>query len=288
LVRDIYQGSLGSEPTNLRVVNGTLFFVATRAINERTLWRSEGSEGGTTNIQNFSAGRSISDNDDLTVLDGTLFFVVRLGLNETELWRSDGTALGTSRVAPISSKPVYTPPTGLQAVGSTLFFSGWENGSGNELWQSDGTAEGTRLVQEIAPGAASADPTLIGLSSAGLLFAADSGTTGKELWLLPGPSPVARAAQSADRALVALNGSASQGEGLTYRWEQIEGPPIVLSSANAAQASFAPRAVGSYAFRLTISDSAGRSALTTVRLAVTQVADPPISELRLFLPLLRR
>jgi len=68
---------------------------------------------------------------------------------------------------------------------------------------------------------------------------------------------------------VTLNGSGSYdplGETLTYAWTQIAGPTVVISSANAAIASFPALAGQTYSFRLTVknTDNLQASATTTV------------------------
>jgi hypothetical protein len=68
---------------------------------------------------------------------------------------------------------------------------------------------------------------------------------------------------------ITLNGSGSydpDGGSLTYNWEQISGPSVTISNANAAVATFPASANQTYYFRLTVKDTAGlqASATTTV------------------------
>ena len=68
---------------------------------------------------------------------------------------------------------------------------------------------------------------------------------------------------------ITLNGSGSydpDGGTLTYSWQQISGPSVAISNANAAVATFPAAPNQTYYFRLTVKDSAGlqASATTTV------------------------
>ena len=77
--------------------------------------------------------------------------------------------------------------------------------------------------------------------------------------------------------LIALNGSASTGTGLTYLWEQTGGPAVTLSAANTALASFIfpflpGAALPVFNFRLTVTDTLGRT--STAGLLVTEARPP--------------
>lgn len=64
------------------------------------------------------------------------------------------------------------------------------------------------------------------------------------------------------------SGSYSQeGLPLTYAWQQIGGPSVALSGANAVKATFSAAAAQTYQFRVTVTDSLGASA--TARTTVT-------------------
>jgi hypothetical protein len=56
-------------------------------------------------------------------------------------------------------------------------------------------------------------------------------------------------------ALVTLDGSASTGPDLTFAWEQIGGPAVVLDGAGQARATFTAPAAGTLEFRLTVGGS---------------------------------
>ena len=70
---------------------------------------------------------------------------------------------------------------------------------------------------------------------------------------------------------VTLHGSGRSREGatFTYHWKQIEGPPVTLSDAHAAEPTFtAPAETCELVFRLTATDDQGATATDTVRVDV--------------------
>src|SRR6476619_5661997 len=96
---DRYPGPANSTPAQLTYVGGTLFFVAEDAEHGRELWRSDGTEGGTTLLRDFLPGSGSGGAAWLTPVNGTLFFVADDPVHrDDELWRSDGTEAGTQMV----------------------------------------------------------------------------------------------------------------------------------------------------------------------------------------------
>jgi len=89
---------------------------------------------------------------------------------------------------------------------------------------------------------------------------------------------------------VTLRATASDPDGhtpLTYAWTQTSGPAVTLQSGASATATFtAPAAEATLVFRLTVTDSRGKSATDTITIAVRQDMSGP-NRYRLFLPSLR-
>jgi len=80
---------------------------------------------------------------------------------------------------------------------------------------------------------------------------------------------------------VVLDGSGSvdqDGDPLEFQWTQIRGPEaVVLEGANSAIARFTARTVGSYEFRLLVSDGRVYSSPDAVTLSVVQGNQPPVA-----------
>lgn len=213
LVKDINPDVLvGSHPSGLTNVGGTLFFRANdRPIGAddgigRELWKSDGTEEGTTLVKDVFPGPGSSWSFELTDVGGTLFFrAVGPETSQTgfeQLWKSDGTAAGTVQVKGVDLEQGFSE---LTDVGGTLFFRAIEDGvSGSELWKSDGTKEGTTLVTDINPGPDGSAPS--GLTDVGgtLFFAAIDGPfeTGRELWKTVENQPPSCAAVTASPSVI--------------------------------------------------------------------------------------
>jgi ELWxxDGT repeat protein len=179
---------LGSSPSELTDVNGTLFFKGWNGVNGHELWKSDGTAAGTVMVKNILAevegAQLSSDPKDLTNVEGTLFFVANNGINGNELWKSDGTTAGTVMVKNIFPDGV-TPsskPSQLTNINGTLYFMADDGTNGYELWKSNGTAAGTVMVKDINPGAGGSYPNRMTELNGTLFFTAGDGVSGHELW----------------------------------------------------------------------------------------------------------
>jgi ELWxxDGT repeat protein len=193
LVKDIYPGvpageygagyPHSSDPANLTALDRTLFFAATDRSHGRELWRSNGTRGGTTQVEDIRAGHRASYPDHLTAAGGALFFTADDGSHGEELWRSGGGARSTALVRDIRTGDGGSAPYALTAVGGTLFFTAKDGVHGQELWKSNGTRAGTTLVKDIRP-CLRQDGRLSSLTRVGdlVFFSANDGVHGHELW----------------------------------------------------------------------------------------------------------
>ncbi len=208
LIRDIAEGTFtnsfgtypyGSDPRDLTVSNGTLFFSADDGVNGRELWKSDGTAAGTVLVKDVFTGSSpyyydgnyygdypnSSNPTQLTAANGMLFFAANNGTLGRELWKSDGTEAGTvlvKDIEPGGGDSLYGDNS-LVAANGKLFFAAETSTQGKELWSSDGTGTGTVLVRDIRPGTVGSltDAYLTELNGE-LFFAADDGVNGTELW----------------------------------------------------------------------------------------------------------
>ena len=97
LVKDINPGLIGSLATSsagnfeteLFNFNQTLIFRADDGTNGAELWRSDGTESGTTLIQDIKPGAEGSVPQLFTALDDVLFFRASDGTNGDELWKGE-------------------------------------------------------------------------------------------------------------------------------------------------------------------------------------------------------
>ncbi len=194
LVKDIAPGDFNTEygvyprssyPRDLTELNGVLFFTAFNIDDGEELWRSDGTEAGTTMVKDILPGSGDGTYDaGLVVFKGMLFFAAEDNDHGTELWRSDGTESGTVLVADISSGTPSSLPKSLTAANGILYFAAQDNNSGTELWQTDGSSEGTIQVADLFSGTRSSAPHELFDLNDTLLFAAEDSAVGVQLWTL--------------------------------------------------------------------------------------------------------
>jgi ELWxxDGT repeat protein len=180
LVKDIQSGG-NSQAYGYTVFNGYLYFAANDGTNGVELWRTNGTEAGTTLVKDIRSGANNSYPDYFTALNGYLYFRANDGVNGYELWRTDGTGAGTTLVKDIRSGANNSYPDYFTALGDYLYFQADDGTNGYELWRTDGSEAGTTLVENIRSGADSSEP--YGLVALGdyLYFQADDGTS-RGLW----------------------------------------------------------------------------------------------------------
>ena len=168
-----------SNPNNITNVNGISYFFAKEEQYYSALWKSDGTENGTSLVKDLFLSDNITALKDLTNMDNTLFFMALLD-GRWKLWKSDGTENGTIQVKDIILS--YQYDSALVAMDGVLFFTAGDTTNGSELWKSDGTEIGTVLVKDILLGNQSSNPkNLINVNGV-LFFTVDRGINGRELW----------------------------------------------------------------------------------------------------------
>ena len=174
MIKDIYPGSVTSNPSALTNVNGTLFFAAD-VTEGNELWKSDGTSGGTVIVKDIKPGTGGSDPYELTNVNGILFFSADNGTDGRSLWKSNGTAAGTTMVK-------SGLPGDRTNVNGTLFFVA-DDGTGTKgLWKSDGTAAGTVWIKTFNYGLVGFGPHDLTNVNGTLFFFFYGTSGGEELW----------------------------------------------------------------------------------------------------------
>jgi ELWxxDGT repeat protein len=193
-----------AEVEKLYVVGKTLYFRASDGKHGVELWKSDGTEKGTTLVKNINPAAPAPINtackrrkscvgsswvDDITVVGKTaagrrIYFTAIDGKHGLELWKSDGTEKGTKLIKSInpSSAREASDIGELVALRKRLYFRANDGKHGLELWKTDGTRSGTKLVKDINTGSADSDPDSLTAFKGRLLFSADDGVHGYEMW----------------------------------------------------------------------------------------------------------
>jgi ELWxxDGT repeat protein len=175
-----------------------LFFFADDGIHGMELWRSDGTETGTSLVKDIAPGAASSfvrivEGSEMTEYHGLLYFIADDGVHGAELWRSDGTAQGTFMVKDINPDGPASFPASLTVMFDRLYFSADDTAHGRELWSTDGTT--TAMVYDLNPGPSSSAPRdFIALQSS-IVFFATRGDVGRELWKLDAPPARHRASR---------------------------------------------------------------------------------------------
>ena len=190
LVKDIDTRTFfGSNPTFLTVLNGKLYFQATKADAQANsgaeLWTSDGTTAGTKLVSDLNPGAAGSVPSNLFAFNGALYFQASHPVLGTELWKHDPTTGITALFKDINTTALNASyPSNFVNVQGTMYFTANEGITGYELWQSDGTAVGTRRTSDIKFSTASSFPSSLVNSNGKLFFSADDGFSGFELWMI--------------------------------------------------------------------------------------------------------
>jgi len=191
MVADLWTGTSGTSglpnngfPSTLTAFNGQVYFSANPGSFIATLFKSDGTAGGTVQVRTAATVPNSAAN--LKVINGKLFFSASDTTNGTELWKSDGTSAGTVLVKNIRAGSSNSSPGPFFDYNGTAIFSA-NDGNGDELWKSDGTSAGTVKVKEINPiTSGSSFPSGFTLFNSLVYFQANDGTNGVELWSTDG------------------------------------------------------------------------------------------------------
>src|SRR6185369_5439422 len=139
LVRDIdtapLEGLSSSSPYGFVTVGDVTYFYAYTPTTGYELWRTDGTEAGTTLVKDLNPGTADWEVSCLVVADGLLYFTTQpmfggMGppeLREFVLWRSDGTALGTVPVKRIGGLRNSEEPCDIVASGGSVYFLVFRN-----------------------------------------------------------------------------------------------------------------------------------------------------------------
>lgn len=163
-----------------------LYFQGDDGENGGELWRSDGTERGTSMLLDMNPGKASSNLGWLTLAGDHFFFMAEDGVNGREIWVSDGTPEGTRMTRDINRGPRGCEPYRLYAIGNRLFFGALSDPMGEELWCSDGTESGTYMVRDIAPGKEHSEPYNRTALGSRLIFSANDHVHGFEPWITDG------------------------------------------------------------------------------------------------------
>jgi hypothetical protein len=155
----------GLFPLGLTVFNGEVLFEGNDASGDATLWVTDGTAAGTTEIGGL-ANSGVSGAfptglypSYLTVFNGEVLFAgedASLGSFKRGLWVTNGTAAGTREIGGLGSTGISGASSGglypsyLTVLNGEVLFGGYDASGDRSLWETNGTAVGTTEIGGLA------------------------------------------------------------------------------------------------------------------------------------------
>ena len=184
-------GSSYAQGSAIGIYNGEMFFPADDGTHGYELWKTDGTEGGTSLVKDIRSGASSSFDTfyySFVSLSNGCMFIADDGIHGFEPWFSDGTTGGT--VLPKDINPAgdsLDSFTTLNAYSGRAIFTATDGSHGAEPWISDGTVSGTTMIKDIYSGSSgSGADRYLSTYHGKLYFRANNGVHGKELWSTDG------------------------------------------------------------------------------------------------------
>ncbi len=133
IVSDIYNGKVGSHPSDFVIYQDELYFVASSSAGGREVWKTDGQ----TLEQAFEivVGAESSFPSHLTLHNDWLFFRATNVANGSEIFATNGTDI--ELVADVLPGPSSSNPNHLTSFNNKLWFSAKDANDGFELWEID-------------------------------------------------------------------------------------------------------------------------------------------------------
>ncbi|WP_164018366.1 ELWxxDGT repeat protein [Pyxidicoccus trucidator] len=173
------------------VTAGALAFFTNYSFEGDSLWRTDGTPGGTLRLRQVSLPSPGWRPRLLTALGSRVFFTGSTDWRHEELWTSDGTVNGTVRVTGLDAPDKSVTFDHLIAMNGRLYFWATTETQGRALWTSDGTAAGTRLLGSVPSKSwKKTGPTNTAILGSTLFFTAEPQNGPPELWKSDGGAPM--------------------------------------------------------------------------------------------------
>ncbi len=189
------------------------------------LWKSDGSEKGTSRIRLMEPDVTYSEIKGMAAVGSTVYFSSDNGKNGFELWKSNGTVAGTRLVYDVLEGFEGSFPEQFTVLNGRVFFTALNENGTRGLWHTNGTADGTRRVAGVPGGGVGAGPQELTAAGGKLYFRFPSSSSrAGELWAVDGDPAQAALVKLIEPGLtsVALSGLVDGGNQLFFRMSSAE------------------------------------------------------------------
>ncbi|QJE98774.1 ELWxxDGT repeat protein [Luteolibacter luteus] len=141
MVKDIHPAD-GPAPRKMAedffAAGNILYFTADDGVHGEEVWRTDGTEAGTSMLADIQPGEAGSEAWGFTTVGSRLYFSAYNNQYGHELWSSDGSQAGTVLVSDLVPGSGSSNPVWPIAVGDRLYFGATTLEHGQELWVIDG------------------------------------------------------------------------------------------------------------------------------------------------------
>jgi ELWxxDGT repeat protein len=145
LIEDI-SPTMGSNPSMYTLMNGLTYFSASASGAPLNLWKTDGTNVGTTLVKDPSG---FINPRELITVGNKLFFLASNASVGEELWVTNGTPAGTMLVKDINAGAASSGATHFTVFNGILYFHADDGKMGYEPWRSDGTPAGTYRIKNL-------------------------------------------------------------------------------------------------------------------------------------------
>ncbi len=143
MVKDIFPGSMSSNPSSIVKAGQQVFFEANDGGSGRELWKTDGTASGTLLVKDIFPGEDQALFGPLKPIGNKVFFSAEDGATGREPWMSDGTPEGTVLIKDITPGEIGSYPDHFIGTDQEFYFSTWA-----KVWKSNGTDAGTQFFLE--------------------------------------------------------------------------------------------------------------------------------------------
>ncbi len=186
LLRTLRPGPASSNPTDLAVKDGVLYFSGDVLFGPSSMGRElyrydpvNDADTGPQLVADVNTGGASSNPVFMADIDGSVYFAANNGINGNELWVYDSNT-NTHNMIEVNPGPASSNPWFLAEVNGVMYFSAID-GDGRELWKLDNNIPNALpvLLADINPGGASSFPTYLTHLDGKVYFGAIDATAGQ-------------------------------------------------------------------------------------------------------------